>query len=40
MVEDLESKNSDKDYELSEQIDNARDKGITLNIKEGTRKRY
>jgi hypothetical protein len=40
MAEELESKNSDKDYELSEQIDQARDKGVTLNVREGTKKRY
>lgn len=40
MAEELESKNADKDYELSEQIDNARDKGVTLNVRETTRKRY
>lgn len=33
MFDELESKNNDKEYELSEQIDNARDKGVTLNVK-------
>lgn len=40
MQEDLASKNSDADYELSEQIDSAKEKGISLNVKENLLKRY
>ena len=40
MVEQLESKNSDKEYELSEQMDNAKDKGVKLNVNAFTKKRY
>lgn len=36
----MESKNSDKEYELSEQIDNAKDKGVKLNVNGFTKKRY
>lgn len=40
MIEQLEGKNNDKDYELSEQIDTAKEKGITLNVKQDLRKKY
>lgn len=40
MVEELECKNNDKQYELSQQMDSAREKGIVFGIKEQTRKKY
>jgi hypothetical protein len=33
MFEELDGKNNDKDYELSEQIDSAKEKGIVFGIK-------
>lgn len=40
MIEELQSKNSDKDYELTEQIDSAKEKGYDVNVKEETVKKY
>ena len=39
MLEQLETKNNDKEYELSEQVDNAKEKGIALNVKSHLNKR-
>ena len=40
MMEELSGKNSDKEYELSEQQDLAREKGVVLHIKENLMKRF
>lgn len=40
MLEELEGKNNDKDYQLSEQVDAAKEKGITLNVKQAILKKY
>lgn len=40
MIEELEGKNSDKEYELSQQIDTAKEKGIQINVKEALLRKY
>ena len=40
MQEDLESRNSDADYELNEQLDSAKEKGISINSNENMLRRY
>lgn len=40
MLEELEGKNNDKEYELSEQIDTAKEKGIQINVKEAMLRKY
>lgn len=39
MVDELNGKISDKDYELSEQIDQAKEKGVLM-VKQETQKKY
>ena len=36
----MDSKNSDAEYNLSEQIDNAREKGVVLNVSEELKKKH
>ena len=39
-LQQLDSKNSDAEYNLSEQIDNAKEKGVVLNVSEELKKKY